>query len=193
MIKFLQNHWFTRRIIYGLGRKRLAGFFRRIRPYLGKCDRILDIGAGTCNLEEILVKKGYKVTPIDVKNLSFVDRINPIIYDGLKIPFKNNRFDLSLILTVLHHTPDPELTIKEAMRVSKKIVIIEDIYKNSIQKYFTFIMDNLLNLEFVGNPHNNKSDREWKELFKKMKLKLKDAQYEKYWALFQSTTYYLEK
>lgn len=171
----------------------MSGFYERIAPFLERNDRILDIGAGTCNLAEILRENGYRVTPIDVQNLSFVDGTKPIIYDGEKIPFRDNYFDTSLILTVLHHTRRPEKIIKEAMRVSRKIIIIEDIYDNIFQKYLVFIMDNVSNLEFTGNPHNNKNDRQWRGIFNRLGLRLREAKYEPFWVFFKSTTYYLER
>ncbi|MFQ5795282.1 MAG: class I SAM-dependent methyltransferase [Candidatus Bipolaricaulia bacterium] len=137
--------------------------------------------------------KKFKVTPLDVQNLSFVDQIEPVIYDGDNMLFEDDRFDVALILTVLHHTPHPEKVINEAKRVSKRIVIIEDIYMNFIQKYLTYFFDSLLNLEFTGHPHTNKNDQEWKALFEQLGLKLKDAKYKRSLLLFKNVTYHLEK
>ena len=113
----------------------------------------MDIGSGTCNVCEILSKKGYEITPLDVHDLSFVNNIKPVIYDGNKIPYANNKFDQTLILTVLHHTPNPEKILQEAKRVSKRIIIIENVYSNWLHKYLTYFFDSLLNLEFIGHPH----------------------------------------
>jgi len=65
----------------------------------------------------------------------------------------------------------------EAKRVSKKIIIIEEIYTNIFNKYLTYFIDSLLNLEFIGHPHTNKTDKEWKLLFGQLGLKLTDAKY----------------
>ncbi|MCK5044452.1 methyltransferase domain-containing protein [Candidatus Parcubacteria bacterium] len=192
IIEFLQKNDFCRKVVCRLGEQRAKDLLKEIYRHLDKKESIIDIGAGTCNVCAILTEKQFKVTPLDVKNLSFVDGVEPIIYKTGKIPFRDNSFNVSLILTVLHHTPIPEDIIKEAQRVSKKIIIIEDIYVNIFHKYLTFFADSLLNFEFVGHPHTNKSDKEWKMLFKKLGLQLKGARYRKSFLVFKQAVYYLE-
>ncbi|PIR66316.1 MAG: SAM-dependent methyltransferase [Parcubacteria group bacterium CG10_big_fil_rev_8_21_14_0_10_36_14] len=193
LIQFLQKNKFFRKIIYKAGDIRARDMVKKIQSFLDKKDLILDIGSGTCNVCEILSNKGYKITPLDVQNLSFVNNMKPVIYDGNKIPFNDNRFDKSLILTVLHHTPEPEKILYEAKRVSKKIIIIEDIYVNWLHKYVTYFFDSLLNLEFAGHPHTNKDDKQWKKTFEKLGLKLIDVKYNYSLLVFKHATYYLEK
>ena len=161
----------------GIDRDRfLAGL---IFPYLEKGDKVLDIGCGLGRITKMIKDEGHIITPLDVRDLSIDDDISPLIYNGKKIPFADKSFDVSLIITVLHHTVSPEAILREARRVSKKIIIIEDIYKNSLQKYFTFLNDSVLNLEFFGHPHSNMNDLEWKKTFKKLNLKLVNAKYAK--------------
>lgn len=174
----------------GLARDRQA--VELVTPFLLGKGEILDIGSGLCRIAKILQDKGYQVTSVDIQNLSIVEEIKPIICDGKRLPFKNNSFDTALLLTVLHHTADPEAILKEAKRVSKKIIIIEDIYKNTAQKYFTFVVDSLVNLEFFGHPHTNKSDVGWKMLFKGLNLNLKGSMHKKIWKVL-TAAYFLEK
>jgi len=164
----------------------------QINPFLTKKGKILDIGSGTGHTDHILINKGYDVTCLDLNDMNIFENTKPIIYDGKKIPFKNNSFDQAMILTVLHHTPDPEQIILGAKRVAKQIVIMEDTYNNFFQKIATFVMDSIGNLEFFGHPHTNKNDREWRELFKKNGLKLLGVRKEKYMWVFEGTTYHLE-
>ena len=186
---FAQNNHTLRRWIYGLGRVRSEGMYGFVKLYLKQGDRILDIGSGTCNMVELIVDDGFKVVPLDVEDLSFVDGIRPLIYNGGRIPFGNKEFDTALILTVLHHTPDPEKILREASRVAKRIIIMEDVYDSVLMKWATFLMDSVVNFEFFGHPHSNKSDFEWKETFKKLKLKLVHARYSMFWGIFRSATY----
>jgi len=111
-ITFLQQNKLTKKIIYNIGRKRAQRMINRIEHFLDKKDKILDLGCGTCNVSELLTQKHYNVTPLDVKNLSFVQNLQPQIYDGNKIPYGENNFDKAIILTVLHHTPNPEKILK---------------------------------------------------------------------------------
>lgn len=101
---------------------------RKIEPYLKKSDRILDVGSGGAHIAKALKDLGYNVTLLDIKNKCYFEDVQPIIYDGKTIPFDNDTFDVALLLTVLHHTKDPLAVLAEAKRVSKRMIIIEDLY-----------------------------------------------------------------
>lgn len=192
-MNYLQKNKFFRKIIHKIKNKGAEDRIKKIKPYLNKKDKILDIGSGSCIVCEILQKEGYNITPIDIKNLSFAENMKPIIYDGIKTPFKRDEFNTSLIFTVLHHTPAPEKILKEAKRISKVIIIIEDIYTNIFNKHMAYFFDSLLNLEFIGCPRTNKNDRAWKKIFNKMDLKLLDVKYYKSFFGVKRAIYCLEK
>lgn len=171
---------------------RSKGLIKKFEQYLNKNDAILDVGSGDCRVCEILKEKGYNVAPLDVKNLSCCDKVKPALYDGKKMPFKGNTFNVALILTVLHHTPNPVEIIKEAKRVSKRVIIIEDIYRNKIHKYLTNFLDSLYNLQFIGHPHSNKTDKEWQSLFERLGLEIKDVEHINPLPVFRNVVYHLE-
>lgn len=163
----------------------------RIRKFLTQGAKILEIGAGSGSVCLLLRQEGYTVTPLDIKNKTLTGRVNPVLYDGQTMPFANKSYNTALILTVLHHTPDPERILREAMRVADNIIIIEDIYDNKFQQYLTYLFDSIFNLEFIGHPHSNKTDGEWKELFSKLGLTLKSCQHDRFLLLFKQATYSL--
>lgn len=181
-MNYLQKNNFLRKIIHKIKERGAKDRIEKIKLYLDKKDKILDIGSGSCIVHEIMKKEGYDTTPIDIKNLSFAKNIKPIIWNGDEIPFKRDEFNASLILTVLHHTPFPEKVIEEAKRVSKTIIIIEDIYTNIFNKQIAYFFDSLFNLEFINHPRTNKNDRTWKKIFSNMDLKLLDSKY--YYSFF---------
>ncbi len=176
-----------------MGVWRATPLAQEVLPYLEKDKPILDIGCGPGNVCKELTARGFCVTPLDVKNLSFVEGVTPLIYDGKTIPFPGGAFRTSLLITVLHHTHNPVALVKEAKRVSKEIVIIEEIYKNPIQKYLTFAMDSLTNLDLINLPHTNKTDNEWKRIFNDLGLDLVSVHTRKMCKIFLSTTYYLKR
>ena len=104
--------------------KRLAlPRWKLIKPLL-KSKKILDVGLGMGTFVKCMIDDGFKVTGIDVDNTSLYNDITPIIYDGKKIPLKDNTFDEATIICVLHHCPNQTQVLKEVMRVSKKAIII---------------------------------------------------------------------
>ncbi|WP_196894420.1 class I SAM-dependent methyltransferase [Aureivirga marina] len=154
--------------------------------------KILDIGIGNGALNFLFQQNGLNITGLDIKNKSAFTEVNPVLYSGKKLPFKDKSFDVVQIITVLHHIDDPELTVREAMRVGKKVVIMEDIYESTSQKYLTHITDSFVNWEFKGHPHTNKTDQGWRDLFKEYKLELSSAEYYNFLAFFKQVTYVLE-
>lgn len=192
LIGLLRKNIYSRKVIYKIGAARARDTLKRVQPFLNKKNSILDIGCGVCNVCEILLNRGFKITPLDVQNVSFVDSIKPVLYDGNKIPFQDNEFNTSLLITVLHHTPKPEKILQEAKRVSENIIIVEDVYVNWLHKHITNFFDSLLNLEFVGHPHSNKSDSEWKKLFAELGLEVVAVKYH-YFLVFKHAIYYLKR
>lgn len=172
---------------------RAAEIVLRLEPYLEEGDRILDLGCGMCNISELVQLRGHEVVAADIKSVSYVDDINPVIYDGKILPFKDSAFDLCLLITVLHHTKDPEAIVKEAMRVSKKLIIIEDIYVNPFHKYVIYAFDSILNFEYFNHPHSNKSDRQWKTLFFNLNLELIATNYKWTLLFIKHGLYFLRK
>lgn len=173
--------------------KRTLEIIRKISPYLKTEDKILDIGSGNCRVCHVLQQKGLPVTALDIKNRSRVSTILPTIYDGKKLPFSDDSFDVSLLITVLHHTQDPIAILKEAKRVSKRIIVMEDLYDRTFQKYATFLMDSIYNLEFFNHPHNNMTEAKWKKIFAELNLRVVDEQKNNWWIFFTSGTFCLEK
>jgi len=191
--KLLVHNSFLRKIVYVQCRSRADYVIDLVNPYLSQSDRILDIGAGNCVVAEMLREKGYDVTPVDIENLSLVSQTQPIVYDGEKLPFEDDAFDVSLLTSVLHHTRQPEEIIREAMRVSRRLIILEDVFSNSAQMYITHAIDSINNQEFQGHPHSNKTDKQWKRLFGELGLTLHNTKYRRFLFFVRHALYHLEK
>lgn len=190
--KLLRQNRFVIEKIRALSIKRAEEVAKNLEKYASSDSAILDIGAGNCNIAEALINDGYKVTAIDVKDLSLAKNIKPLLYDGSKLPFENGRFDAALLLFVLHHCKEPDKIVREAARVAKKIIIMEDVFDNSLEKYVTFAIDSLLNQEFFDHPHSNKQDAEWKKLFSNLALTVEFQKIEKWHCLISHATYCLK-
>jgi SAM-dependent methyltransferase len=166
----------------------------RIQPLLPTEARILDLGTGNGGLCKSLREMGHDVQPCDVKDISFFPEVQPLIYNGQRLPFENGAFDTTLLITVLHHTPQPDAVLDEAIRVSsRRIVVMEDIYKNPVQKYLTWFTDSLVNMEFVGHPHTNRSDRRWQKTFASKGLQVVSKNEFRTLLFFRQVIYVLER
>ncbi len=184
---------FAKKIAYKIAKRRTDKIFSHIVDFLRSGDRILDIGAGNCIIAETLVGKGLNVTPLEIQNKSLVDSICPVLYNGVKIPFQDDKFDTALIVAVLHHSNDPVEIIKEAKRIAKRIIIVEDVYTSSFHKYLTYFIDSLVTLHIFNHPHSNKDNQSWQSLFDKLGLKLEGTREYNIFLFLKNIVYCLEK
>ena len=136
-------------------------------------EKILDLGCGSGifgkKIEEKLKRKVIGIDIVDKR----VCQIPFKIYDGKKIPFPENYFDLVIISFVLHHTEDPILVLNEAKRVGKRMIVFEDLPEGVLGKLYCFLHWITWNLFFGKfSRFNFHTTKEWREIFKNLKLKL---------------------
>ena len=149
-----------------------------IGPYLKTGEYVLDIGAGGGWPGELMAKeKGVKMQLLDVEDFNR-SKLPLMLYDGEHIPFKNNFFDTSLLLFVLHHCKDPLLVLKEAIRVSRnRIIIHEDTYTSSFGRILASMNDFISNFPFLltnpskmNMPYNYRTVAGWERVFQDLGL-----------------------
>jgi len=158
-----------------IDQKRTDTVISRIKPFLNKKDKIIDIGCGSGLISSKLLSRGFDVTPVDVDDFHGPRLIKPVIYDGVKLPFPDKSFDTALLLMVLHHTPNPNIVFSEAARVAKNIILIETSYTNSVNRFITVIADTIGNLRTKAFWTSYKSDSKWKTFFSKHGFKVTET------------------
>ncbi|GAF81267.1 unnamed protein product, partial [marine sediment metagenome] len=97
------------------------------------------------------------------------------LYDGNNIPFPDKSFDITAGIFLLHHCEDDTI-LKEMIRVSKKkIIIVEDVFNNSLERLGLRIFDCVENRTFSSEmpiPHNFRKLKQWEKIFKLRDLEL---------------------
>lgn len=166
--------------------------FNKLKKTINKKNKILNLGCGTCLLDECFKNNGYLIDSIDIYDGSLSDSIIPTIYDGKKIPAKKKQYDLALILSVLHHVNDKKEIIKETKRVAKSIIIQEDIIERGFKRDVFSVFDNFINLDFNLNQNNYYSLQEWKDFFKANNVELKSVEITKRPFNINQATFYLK-
>ena len=128
--------------------------------------RILDLGGGWGFYTEPLTKRGHEHLVLDVVSPGY-QKASVVLYDGSRIPFPDQSFDVTVLVTMLHHVPDPEALFKEVQRVTRhKVVVVEDLYHHAAGRFWTICRDRLLNVEFMSHPHQFRTDGGWRGFFK---------------------------
>jgi ubiquinone/menaquinone biosynthesis C-methylase UbiE len=165
-----QNSSLYAQFVHNYMTKKAQESYEHVLPYIKKTDKFLDVGLGAGTFASLLKNKGYNITGVDVVNLSLYKDIQPDLYDGKKLPYKNNQFDVALVISVLHHCglkDENKKVLAEAMRVSKKVILIEDTYRNELERKIVSAIDQIANWEFWK--HNYLTNKEWFTFIHKMK------------------------
>ena len=132
-----------------------------------KCKCVLDIGAGDGKIDKMIEDAiSTNITGIDV--LVRDETYIPITeYDGTHINSNDNSIEATMMIDVLHHTEDPSVVFKEAVRVSNKYIIIKDhILSNKLSYLKLKAMDYVGNKHYSVNlPYNYLTKKDWDKLF----------------------------
>lgn len=111
-------------------RKEVAEHYELYKHVFSRKSSVVDVGAGTGLAASYLQTKGISVVGLDIRSYNNYLGQKLIIYDGITIPFRSKSFDVALLLYTLHHIKDALRVLKEACRVAKRIVIIEEFPNN---------------------------------------------------------------
>jgi SAM-dependent methyltransferase len=156
---------------------------------------LIDIGAGRCLIaRELQKKKGVRATCVDVTNLNETS-LALIVYNGKRLPFKDDSFDSALIAYVLHHCENQIGIIKEAARVCKgNIIIFEDTKVGTVTKMMDFLANRFRGIETPFLFHNEVG---WRRIFKSLNLEVvsvrKDVEKEWFYPFVEHTMFVVKK
>ena len=153
--------------------ERAESFVRLFEKYLSPQSRVLDIGGGCGFYAGPFVRRGHSLTLLDVVKPGY-QKAPVVIYDPEdRFPFPDKSFDVSLMITMLHHVAQPETVIREVCRVTRKtVVVVEDLYHHAFGRWWTEWRDRIYNFEFFGHPCQFKKANEWVDFFKRFGLSL---------------------
>jgi len=163
--------------------ERAEGFVALFNQHVHSGSKVLDIGGGWGFYVEPLERlRNCDVTVLDVVEPGF-RRAPVVIYEGEQIPFPDRSFDVSLLITVLHHVQSPEKVLAEAKRVTRRfVIVVEDLYRHWAGRLWTILRDSFYTFEFVGHPHNFRDKKGWRECFQKLGFQV-EAEKEVYTSL----------
>lgn len=149
--------------------QRAENFVSVFKEFIPPASRVLDIGGGWGFYVEPLERSlKCDVTVLDVVDPGF-KKAPVVVYEGEKIPFPDRSFDVSLLITVLHHVGNPEKLLREAKRVTRRaVIVVEDLYRTGWGRMWTILRDSFYTLEIVGHPRNFRKKEEWFQCFKQL-------------------------
>jgi SAM-dependent methyltransferase len=142
---------------------------------------VLDVGSGDGQVASLLVRRRPDIevqgVDLDVRK----DTSIPVTkFDGQNLPYPDASFDTVLFVDVLHHTTDPRILLREAVRVARRSVVLKDLILQGV-----CAGTRLRFMDYVGNarhgvalPFNYWTLEQWREAEQQLGLK-KTAEHRK--------------
>ena len=147
----------------------------RIAELIPRDAHILDVGTGDGQIAALieLRRPDVRIEGIDLKVRERTD-IPVTAFDGRRIPFEDDSFDVLMFVDVLHHAGDPLLLLREAVRVSRHGLIVKDHTSDGFLARTTLkFMDWVGNRRFdVRAPADYWDEKRWFATFEQLGLRV---------------------
>src|SRR4051794_30945103 len=101
---------------------------------------ILDVAAGACDIAEAISSRARRVFSLDrnSEGLKLAKRSSPVAADALKMPFRDETFDVVMASLFFHHLSDEDCVrvLKRMWRMARRVVVVNDLHRHPIA-YFS--------------------------------------------------------
>ncbi len=136
----------------------IASFASAIKPH----SRIIDIGAGKGLLAQKMARQfNARVTLVDVAQYNHTD-LPLTVCDSRALAFADDSFDVALLSFVLHHSPNPDAILREALRVAREVIVVENDVRGKLRGAVTRAIDSWPALRYGTPPfHLTRTREEW--------------------------------
>jgi len=120
--------WMTRRherMVFTRRARRLTELLAELLP--ADAATFLDVGCGDGTIARGVQDSRPGLTAQGVDVLARPEVAIPMeVYDGRRLPFEDNSFDVVTVVDVLHHCDDPDAVLADIARVAARAVLVKD-------------------------------------------------------------------
>ncbi len=136
----------------------IASFASVITPH----SRIIDIGAGKGLLAQEMARQfSARVTLVDVAQYNQTD-LPLTVCDSRALAYADASFDYALLSFVLHHSPNPDAILREALRVAREVIVVENDVRGKVRGAVTRLIDSLPAIQYGTPPcHIAQTREQW--------------------------------
>lgn len=114
---------------------------QRVMPLIPSGSRVLEVGAGAGWQARVLAEAGFAVHAIELNGSHYLDfAVWPVQpYDGVRIPFHGELFDVVFTSNVLDHVQDVEGIDREIRRVLKPAGMVIHVVPTPTWRFWTIV------------------------------------------------------
>lgn len=159
--------------------RRVRILSQRISDLVPSGARILDVGCGDGWLGSLLAQARPDISIQGIETRVRAETPIPVaVFDGQTVPYPDGSFDVVMFVDVLHHLAEPLQLLREAVRVSRRTLLIKDhVLRGFLAGATLRFMDRLGNKRFgVPLPHNYWTEDRWLAVFKSLRLSVETWQ-----------------
>jgi SAM-dependent methyltransferase len=140
---------------------------------------VLDVGCGDGAIDCLIKKRRPDVAIEGIDPLLRPTVLIPVRpFDGENIPFPDDSFDVVMFVDVLHHTSDPRVLLREAVRVGKALLIKDHFCEGLLAGETLRLMDWVGNARHgVALPYNYWSKVAWTAAFDELRLHTREMKF----------------
>lgn len=159
------------RLVYG---RRITVLGRHLREVLPRGASVLDVGAGDGRLAHEVQRHRPDLRLEGVDVLVRPDTVIPVRpFDGVRLPFADNAFDVVMMVDVLHHASAQDALLEETARVARRAVVIKDHAVAGVLARPTLAF-----MDWIGNrrhgvalPYSYWTPHRWRQSFARLHLR----------------------
>ncbi len=98
-----------------------------------------------------------------------------VVYDGAPLPFGDGAFDTTLVLLTLHHCERPDEVLDEAVRVTRRrLIVTESVWRTRTERFWLTVLDRPVNRFRHGGgmapARHVRRPEQWRDLFRRRGL-----------------------
>ncbi|MEX2269841.1 MAG: methyltransferase domain-containing protein [Vicinamibacterales bacterium] len=124
----------------------------------------VDVGAGEGWYAQSLMVDGLVAhcTPVELTRRALTV-VEPVLYDGKRLPFSERSAELVYAVDVVHHANDPRELLTEMARVADRFIVLKDhTYASALGRVTLAVMDELGNRRFgIESPGRYQRGWDW--------------------------------
>lgn len=158
--------------------RRVRALAEHLEAVIPRGARVLDVGCGDGEVAGSILRRR---PDLDVRGVDVLVRKRTHVpvsaFDGSTLPQADGSVDVVMFVDVLHHTDHPLTLLREAVRVSRRDVVVKDhVCDGRLARWKLRFMDHVGNARYgVALPYNYWTWPQWESAFDQLPVRVAEC------------------